>query len=380
MSVWNGVSFLPPPLHLPTIEMTSDASGVWGCGAWHGNSWFQIPWDDRSSHLSIACKELIPIVLACAAWGHNCQGHQVICHCGNQVVVAGLRSRSCRDKAVMHLLRCLVFVEAHLGCYLRPEYINTRHNHLADDLSRNHLSSFLSKVPEADRQPTPTSSHLLDLLLNPQASTDLSSLAPSVQRYFQDGLAPSTQKTYAAALRCFHTFCLKFNVVSPFPVSEHFLCCFASFLADQGLAPQRLPFCYSEHANFAGPARPQRTVVTTTVEEGASWHQPGTCKKGHSCLHPAADNCSCAGANRQELSSGTQLTHTKCHYGPLPALPSLASSISESYCLSLLTGPIPQRVWCGETSLLTTEKIPQWYASTSKNQNVISLGEGLTSF
>ena len=61
---------------------------------------------------------------------------------------------------------------------------------------------------------------------------------PSVQRYFQDGLAPSTQKTYAAALRRFHTICLKFNVGSPFPVSEHMLCCFASFLADQGLAPQ----------------------------------------------------------------------------------------------------------------------------------------------
>lgn len=67
---------------------------------------------------------------------------------------------------------------------------------------------------------------------------DLSSLAPSVQKYFQDGLAPSTQKTYAAALRRFHAFCLKFNVSSPFPVSEHLLCCFASFLADQGLAPQ----------------------------------------------------------------------------------------------------------------------------------------------
>ena len=182
VSVWNGISFLPPPLHLPTIEMTSDASGVWGCGAWHGNSWFQVPWDDRAINLSIACKELIPIVLACAAWGHNWQGHQVTCHCDNQVVVAGLHSRSSRDRAVMHLLRCLVFVEAHFGCYLRPEYINTKHNHLADDLSRNHLSSFLSKVPTADRQPTPTSSHLLDLLLNPQADW----ISPAWRRQFRN--------------------------------------------------------------------------------------------------------------------------------------------------------------------------------------------------
>ena len=63
---------------------------------------------------------------------------------------------------------------------------------------------------------------------------------------------------------------------------------------------QGIPLRYSEHANLVGPARPQRTVVTTTVEERASWHQPDTCKKGHPCLHPSADNRSRAGANRQE--------------------------------------------------------------------------------
>ena len=168
VSTWNGVSFLYPPQHLPHIEMTSDASGGWGCGAWCGNRWFQVQWDDRSCDLSIACKELIPILLACAAWGHEWQGHRVTCHCDNQVVVAGLRSRSSKDKSVMHLLRCLVFIEAHFNCYLSPEYIGTSQNDLADDLSRNRLSSFLSKVPEACHQPTLTSNRLLDLLLNPQ--------------------------------------------------------------------------------------------------------------------------------------------------------------------------------------------------------------------
>jgi len=31
---------------------------------------------------------------------------------------------------------------------------------------------------------------------------------------------------------------MAYNVVSPFPVTEHVLCCFAAYLADQGLAPQ----------------------------------------------------------------------------------------------------------------------------------------------
>jgi hypothetical protein len=69
----------------------------------------------------------------------------------------------------MHLLRCLVFVEATHKCFIHPTYIDTKANHLADDLSRDNLSSFLSKVPEADQQPTPVSQPLLDLLLDPTA-------------------------------------------------------------------------------------------------------------------------------------------------------------------------------------------------------------------
>ena len=39
---WNGISFLPPPSYLPRLQMASDASGSWGCGAWYGHSWFQL--------------------------------------------------------------------------------------------------------------------------------------------------------------------------------------------------------------------------------------------------------------------------------------------------------------------------------------------------
>ena len=93
----------------------------------------------------------------------------MVCHCDNQVVVACLRSRTSKHKGLMHLLRCLVFVEAYFDCHLYPTYINTRLNHLADDLSRDNLLSFLSKVPEASRDPSPVPGPLLDLLLDPHA-------------------------------------------------------------------------------------------------------------------------------------------------------------------------------------------------------------------
>ena len=61
---WNGISFLPPPNHLPQLQMASDASGSWGCGGWHGPNWFQLQWDTRSA-------DLLSVVMAAFIWGHG---------------------------------------------------------------------------------------------------------------------------------------------------------------------------------------------------------------------------------------------------------------------------------------------------------------------
>lgn len=56
-----------------------------------------------------------------------------------------------------------------MGFYVQATYIDTHANHLADDLSRNNLHSFLFKVSNADPWPTPLPGQLLDLLLEPAA-------------------------------------------------------------------------------------------------------------------------------------------------------------------------------------------------------------------
>ena len=53
--------------------------------------------------------------------------------------------------------------------------------------------------------------------------------------YFEQGLAPSTQRTYKVATKRFHDFCTSISVYNPFPLSEQLLCQFATFLAE-GLA------------------------------------------------------------------------------------------------------------------------------------------------
>ena len=166
---WNGVSFLPTSTSCPVCTVASDASGWWGCGAWFACQWFQVPWDASTCVLPIAVKELLPILVDGAVWGHTWSGHRVQCLCDNQAVVACLRSRTSRHPQLMHLLRNLVYVEAHFEFHLSPQSIDTHANHLADDLSRNSAFSFLSKVPHASPSPTPVPPGLVDLLLDTQA-------------------------------------------------------------------------------------------------------------------------------------------------------------------------------------------------------------------
>ena len=153
--------------HLPLQQLASDASGSWGCGAYYNSHWFQLHWDRRSEGLPIMVKELLPIVLACTIWGQEWSRSCVRCLCDNQAVVASLRSRTSRDKHCMHMLRTLAFVEARHSFSLQPQYISTIDNHLADDLSRDKLASFLAKVPNADTRATPLPTLLVDLLLDP---------------------------------------------------------------------------------------------------------------------------------------------------------------------------------------------------------------------
>ena len=80
------------------------------------------------------------------------------------------------------MLHCMVFTEAHFQFHIHPTYINAKVNHVADDLSCNNLSSFLSKVPRANPYPVPVPLPLLNLLLNPLADWT----SPAWCRQFND--------------------------------------------------------------------------------------------------------------------------------------------------------------------------------------------------
>lgn len=155
------------------VELTSNASGHWGCGAWSQCNWFQYPWPADTMHHHIAFKELFAVLLACAVWGDSWGGARIHSRCDNQAAVCAINRRSCRDPSLMHLLRCLFFLETHYQFELVASHIPGVENSLADDLSCYLLPSFLSKVPHMDPSPSPLPPQLPALLLEPCSWTSL---------------------------------------------------------------------------------------------------------------------------------------------------------------------------------------------------------------
>jgi len=64
----------------------------------------------------------------------------------------------------------------------------------------------------------------------------------SVDFYFRQGLAASTQRTYTSAKNRYLEFCRQAGL-APLPASEDQFCHFVSFVADQGLAHKTIK-CY----------------------------------------------------------------------------------------------------------------------------------------
>ena len=153
------------PSHAPDVVMTSDASGRWGCGAYSGGDWFMLPWTSTMQEHHITVKELAPIVVAAVEWGPRWRGKTILARCDNAAVVAIVNSGSSKNPQAMNLMRCLTFLSARLEFRVKAAHIKGIHNTLADALSRDNLSLFRACYPQGNKEPTPISATVLDLVL-----------------------------------------------------------------------------------------------------------------------------------------------------------------------------------------------------------------------
>lgn len=164
---WNGVGMLTTLCDCPhSVEITSDASGSWGCGAFSSTcQWFQFPWPSEWAEVHITIKELVPIVFSCALWGHRWKGESVLAYTDNAAVVSIVNSGKSKDRLAMHLMRCSFFFMAEGEYTLKATHVEGKSNVAADALSRNRLPIFFLQVPAAGEHPTPIPQSLIDMLI-----------------------------------------------------------------------------------------------------------------------------------------------------------------------------------------------------------------------
>jgi len=159
---WNGSSFFPTTV--PSISITSDASGSFGCGVFsHPFGWFQIQWPQSWHSTQITIKELVPVVVAAALWGPSWRQSHVLFRSDNMAVVDLLRKRTSPVPHVMHLLRCFIFYAALFHFTFTAEHVPGTHNTAADAISRDNISLFSSLVPQIQQTPIPSA--ILELLV-----------------------------------------------------------------------------------------------------------------------------------------------------------------------------------------------------------------------
>ena len=155
--LWD-VSFLQPQ-----FTLVSDASGSWGCGAYWGSQWFHLQWPAGLQALSIAVKELIPVVIAAALFGRQWKGHLIKMVVDNMSVVHVLNSTYSKDPHLMHLIHILVFMAAHFDFWFQAQHVEGKSNHLANAFSHNNAGLFTSQP--LDRSPDIPAT-LISLYLN----------------------------------------------------------------------------------------------------------------------------------------------------------------------------------------------------------------------
>ena len=142
-------------------QITTDASGSWGCGAVFET---QLAWSTEWIRMDIMAKELVPIVLSCAVWGPLILQKKLEFRCDNHSLVDAINKGSSKEPVVMHLLRCLWFFSAFFEVSVKASHIPGVANTAADMISRNRSTEFLSSHPHMAQAPTSIPPPLLKLV------------------------------------------------------------------------------------------------------------------------------------------------------------------------------------------------------------------------
>ena len=155
-----------------------------GCGAYllESTYLFQVSWPEPWFTVSIAAKELVPIVIAAVLWGHGWSGKHVCFHCDNEAVVLMIQVHNAHKE--------LLYTEGtqcSRGCHFSRQLDFIVFSRLTSTASPDHFTS--------------------DSI--PVISTELgvTSLNSTVCTVAANGLSANTSKSYRSGLNRYLSFC-----------------------------------------------------------------------------------------------------------------------------------------------------------------------------
>ena len=137
---WSSGSFL---------QLSTDASDV-GIGGVFVHRWYSRELSVSESSMSIAYRELLAVVSACACWGSLLSGRRVMLECDNSSVVFCVNNGTSKSSHVMSLIRQLFYLAARYQFDLRLIHVPGKDNVAADLLSRLRVSEFAEGFPGSD--------------------------------------------------------------------------------------------------------------------------------------------------------------------------------------------------------------------------------------
>ena len=195
-------SWTTPGRHLRQFTDASDH----GYGAYWAGRWLSGSWSLPQRRRDIQWRELYAVLVAATAWGAHWARKRLLVHCDNQAVVHIWHTGTTKHKALMCLVRALFYVAVSNNFTVLLQHIAGVDNGIADALS---LSVLQVQKPGSRGEPRP---HSHPCNVDPHLTRRLHHLQ-------QLGIAPSTQQTYQAGVRCYERFCSLYDV-APWPISE----------------------------------------------------------------------------------------------------------------------------------------------------------------
>jgi hypothetical protein len=157
---WNGVSMFHDLTVTPAydLELYTDASSTVGFGGYFQGHWFSDTWPSdipcpTDKDISMAFRELYPIVVAALLWGHLWQTKRILFHCDNLATVQIIHKGRSKVQDIMPLMRQLTWQSVQHNFCVYAKHLPGTKNTIADALSRLQMQRFRELAPYADRSP-----------------------------------------------------------------------------------------------------------------------------------------------------------------------------------------------------------------------------------